>query len=83
MLLFTSIGVALMALAVPYAPFSERIGFVPLPASVVAAIILLTVLYILATEVAKHSFYRRLRIVESSTETRSRFYFLSHSKTRI
>jgi Mg2+-importing ATPase len=83
MLLFTSIGVAMMALAVPYAPLSERIGFVPLPGSVVAAIILLTGLYIFATEVAKHSFYRRIRTSELRGEARSRFYFLSHPKTRI
>jgi len=47
-----------VAFAIPYLPRVDLLGFVPLPAGVVAMIAGVTVLYILATEVMKRGFYR-------------------------
>ncbi|MDR6539114.1 hypothetical protein [Variovorax soli] len=47
------------ALALPYLPFVAVLGFVPLPAAVVIAMIVLTLAYVAAAEVAKRFFYVR------------------------
>ncbi len=44
----------------PYLPFSAWFGFVPLPAPLMLAMIGLTALYVVVTEVAKKYFYSRL-----------------------
>jgi Mg2+-importing ATPase len=49
---------AMIALAMPYLPGVATLGFVPLPASLVAAIVAITVAYVLATEALKAWFYR-------------------------
>jgi Mg2+-importing ATPase len=49
-------------LALPYLPFSSIFGFVPLPASLVLAMIGLTLAYVVVVEVAKKSFYGRTDI---------------------
>jgi Mg2+-importing ATPase len=48
-----------IAFAIPYAPFANVLGFVPLPAALVGTIVLITALYVAATELQKRSFYRR------------------------
>jgi Mg2+-importing ATPase len=48
-----------IALVIPYLPFISVFGFVPLPAPLMLAMIGLTALYVLATELAKKYFYSR------------------------
>jgi len=59
MLLWLTIAVSLGTLAVPYLPFSHFLGFTPLPAWVMAALLVLTALYVAAAEIAKKIFYAR------------------------
>jgi Mg2+-importing ATPase len=48
-----------ITLVIPYLPFSALLGFVPLPASLMLAMLGLTALYVLATELAKKYFYSK------------------------
>ena len=57
LLLGSSACVILLALMLPYLPFSSIFGFVPLPAPLVLAMVGLTLAYVLVVEVAKKSFY--------------------------
>jgi Mg2+-importing ATPase len=50
-----------IAFAIPYAPFADVFGLVPLPGMFVATIALITVLYVAATELQKKWFYRSVR----------------------
>ena len=53
--------VGLIALALPYLPDMQRIfDFVPLPPRLMALLLAITGLYVLANEVAKRIFYRRV-----------------------
>jgi len=49
-----------ITLVLPYLPFISVFGFVPLPAPLVLAMIGLTALYVLVTELAKKYFYSRV-----------------------
>jgi Mg2+-importing ATPase len=61
-LLLTSTWVlALVALAIPYLPRMDLLGFTPLPVRLLLALVAITVTYIGAAEVLKHWFYRRRR----------------------
>jgi Mg2+-importing ATPase len=58
-LTLSSAGVALLALALPYLPLlAGWFGLVPMPASMVAAIPAISLLYAAASEAAKHRFRR-------------------------
>ena len=58
-LLLASTGaVMLLALFMPYLPIASIFGFVRLPAGLMLAILGITALYVTATEVQKHWFYR-------------------------
>jgi len=59
LLLGSSVAVILLALVLPFLPFSSIFGFVPLPAPLVMAMIGLTLAYVVVVEVAKKSFYGR------------------------
>jgi P-type Mg2+ transporter len=59
LLLASSVVVAGIALTIPYLPFSSWFGFVPLPASLMLAMIVLTALYVVVTEVTKKYFYSK------------------------
>jgi Mg2+-importing ATPase len=60
LLLWTSVAVGLVALALPYAgPLASAFGFVPLPASLVVAAALIVAAYIAATEAAKLAFFSK------------------------
>ena len=59
-LLASSLLVAAAALLIPYLPFSAALGFTRLPASIVLALLLITCLYVVATEAAKKLFYGRV-----------------------
>jgi Mg2+-importing ATPase len=61
-LLLTSTMVLIpVAFTIPYAPFADVFGFVPLPGILVATIALITVLYVAATELQKQLFYPDVR----------------------
>ena len=49
--------ISLITFVIPYLPFNGLLGFVPLPASVMFLLLLITLLYVLATEIAKRIFY--------------------------
>ncbi|VTU36332.1 Magnesium-transporting ATPase, P-type 1 [Variovorax sp. PBS-H4] len=59
LLLASTATMIVLALALPYLPFVSIFGFVPLPAPVVLAMIVLTLFYVAAAELAKRFFYRR------------------------
>lgn len=55
----SSIAVALVTIALPYTPLAPPLELVPLPASLLAIILALTVAYVMATELTKRVFWRR------------------------
>jgi Mg2+-importing ATPase len=57
---FVFIGITLV---IPYLPFNSMFGFIPLPAPLMLAVIGLTLLYVLVTEIAKSYFYSRMENV--------------------
>jgi Mg2+-importing ATPase len=57
-LLGSSLAVAVVALAIPFGPAAEALGFVPAPAPVLLALGAITGGYVPATEVAKRLLYR-------------------------
>ncbi len=59
-LLISTLAVVLLTLAIPYLPYHSIFGFTPLPASVMALLLLITLLYLLATEAVKKVFFARL-----------------------
>lgn len=59
LLLISTLGVIGLTLVLPYLPSNSLFGFVPLPAPLMLALIGLTVLYVLAAELAKKYFYAR------------------------
>lgn len=54
----TAVVVA-VAFALPFLPMAEWFGFVPLPASILAGLIVISLLYLFVSEVAKHWFFLR------------------------
>lgn len=50
----------LVALALPFSPAAALFGFVPLPGSILAAILAITALYVVTSETSKRFFYRHL-----------------------
>jgi Mg2+-importing ATPase len=57
---FIFIGITLV---IPYLPFNSLFGFIPLPPPLMLAVIGLTLLYVLVTEIAKSYFYSRMENV--------------------
>jgi Mg2+-importing ATPase len=57
-LLWSSAATAALAVALPFSPLGPVFQFVPLPPAVIAALLLLTVAYCVASEAAKRWFYR-------------------------
>jgi Mg2+-importing ATPase len=58
-LMIGTLIVAVVTLILPYLPISKRLGFTPLPISLVLVLLGISVLYIIATESAKKVFYKR------------------------
>lgn len=58
-LLWTTAAVVVVALALPYIPLATVLGFTPLPGSLLATVVAITVAYVLASELLKGWFYRR------------------------
>jgi Mg2+-importing ATPase len=55
----SSLVLSMIALAIPYLPGVEVLGFVPLPLQLLLALLSITALYVAAAEVLKRWFYRR------------------------
>lgn len=60
LLLASTAIVIVVTIILPYLPFSSFFGFVPLPAPLMLAMIALTLVYVVAAEVAKKYFYARI-----------------------
>ena len=56
----TTLAVSVLTIAIPYLPYTNVMGFVPLPAWVTASIVAIALLYAIATEAAKKAFYSRM-----------------------
>jgi Mg2+-importing ATPase len=52
-LLATTLALVPVTLAIPYLPVAGALGFVPLPASLLAALLAVTVAYVAAAELLK------------------------------
>jgi Mg2+-importing ATPase len=59
-LLASTVALIAVTFAMPYLPYAGVLGFVPLPAGLLAALAAITALYVLAAEVLKRWFYRSL-----------------------
>jgi Mg2+-importing ATPase len=59
LLLGLTIGTSVFSFAIPYMPFAEWLGFMPMPTGLLALVVGLTILYVLAAELAKGKFFRR------------------------
>jgi P-type Mg2+ transporter len=74
LLLVSTVCLIAVAVVVPYLPFTRVLGFVRLPGALLVAIVVITMLYVVATEVQKRWFYRRCsppsRIHPTSAMTR-------------
>ena len=60
LLLWSTVVFIAIALVIPYLPFDSVFGFIPLPAPLLLTIIGLTLLYVVAVELAKKFFYSRI-----------------------
>jgi len=59
-LLASAIGVGLLAVLLPYTPVGAWFALQPLPAAVLGAVLLITLLYAACSEWAKQRFFARL-----------------------
>ncbi|MEP7137355.1 MAG: magnesium-translocating P-type ATPase [Chloroflexota bacterium] len=60
LLLISTLVVIAITIILPYVPFNSIFGFIPLPAPLMLAVIGLTLLYVVVTELAKKYFYSRI-----------------------
>jgi Mg2+-importing ATPase len=60
LLLMLTIGLAALAVALPFLPFVGVIGFTPIPGRLLATVVAITLFYVVATELQKKWFYRRM-----------------------
>ncbi|NII11077.1 magnesium-translocating P-type ATPase [Oleiagrimonas sp. C23AA] len=59
-LLWSTVGVMVVTLVLPFLPGAGLFGFVPLPREVLMAIVAITALYVVTSEATKRIFYRHL-----------------------
>jgi Mg2+-importing ATPase len=57
-LLWATLSVVAVTLAIPYLPFAHFLGLIPLPPLFLALVAVIVALYIVSGEFAKHVFYR-------------------------
>jgi Mg2+-importing ATPase len=57
-LLWSTVILIAFALALPYLPLVHLLGFIPVPLPMLAALVAITALYVVVTEVAKPSLFR-------------------------
>jgi len=62
-LVIATLAVVAATLALPFSPLAGLFGFAPLPALLLVAIGVITAVYMLAAELAKHWFYNRARLL--------------------
>jgi Mg2+-importing ATPase len=65
-LLLSTLLLIPLTLLIPYLPYSELLGFVPMPWSMLATLVAITLGYILATELVKVRFYRTTRPLDDA-----------------
>jgi Mg2+-importing ATPase len=58
-LLWSTVVLIILTLAIPHLPFAKVFGFVPLPTTMIVFVLLIVALYVLAAEILKRWFYRR------------------------
>ncbi len=61
LLSWLSLAVGVLAVAIPYLPGAARFGFVPLPAQIMAGLVVITLAYLAASEAIKSWFFSRER----------------------
>jgi Mg2+-importing ATPase len=61
LLLYATLAVMVVALLLPYSPLRPLFGFVALPASTIIAMLIITILYVVVSELTKGIFFRRIR----------------------
>jgi Mg2+-importing ATPase len=59
-LLIATLLIVVVTILFPFTPLAELLGFQPLPMTTLLVIGMIVVLYILAAEMAKKSFYKRV-----------------------
>ena len=57
LLLWSTVAVAVVAIAIPYLPGAQWLEFVPLPLPMLAALIGITASYVVVTELLKRRFF--------------------------
>jgi Mg2+-importing ATPase len=57
-LLWSTVALVALTVALPYLPFIGVFGFVPLPGPLLITVVAITALYVVAAEVTKRWFYR-------------------------
>lgn len=62
LLAWLTLAVAVLAIALPYLPLSDSLGFVPLPLPVLCGLVAITAAYVLASEWAKHHLATPIKI---------------------
>ena len=60
LLLWSAIAVTLLAVLLPFVPVAALFGFVPMPGPVMAAVLGITAVYVVASELTKRVFYARM-----------------------
>ena len=65
LLLWSTVALIGLTAGIPYLPVASVLGFVPLPGTLLATVVAITALYVLATELTKHWFYRQPRTIGS------------------
>ncbi|MEQ8201756.1 MAG: cation transporting ATPase C-terminal domain-containing protein, partial [Syntrophomonadaceae bacterium] len=58
-LLYSTIVVAIITIFLPYLPLHQLLSIEPLPPGIIVSLLAIVGLYILATEIIKHYFFRR------------------------
>lgn len=59
LLAFSTLAVAVFSIVIPYLPFSQYFGFVPLPLWLLLVVIGITLVYAIASEIVKYFFFKR------------------------
>ena len=59
-LLIATLLIVIVTLLIPFSPLAGLLGFQPLPITILLAIGVIVVLYMIAAEIAKRSFYKRV-----------------------
>ena len=60
-LAIATVFIVIVTLLLPYTPLAGLLGFQPLPLTMILAILLIVAIYIVTAEIAKQSFYKRVK----------------------